>query len=129
MKINRHAKIVEIVNQQNIETQEELADRSELSKGFISQLENTGQQMYNEYIATHYDPTKIMSIVDKYLPVVSQLEAECDATINNLLSELKTALENGGGDLSLINEIRQYYYKEKSLKKSYYMNLIYANSK
>ena len=96
---------------------------------FISQLENTGQQMYNEYIATHYDPTKIMSIVDKYLPVVSQLEAECDATINNLLSELKTALENGGGDLSLINEIRQYYYKEKSLKKSYYMNLIYANSK
>ena len=96
---------------------------------FISRLEGIGQQMYNEYIATYYDPTKIMPIVDKYLPVVSQLEAECDATINSLLSKLKTALEKGGGDLSLINQIRKYYYKEKSLKKSQYMNLIYENSK
>ena len=96
---------------------------------FISQLEGMGQQMYDEYVATYYDPTKIMSIVDKYLPIVSQLESECDATINGLLSELKTALEKGGGDLALVNQIKQYYYKEKSLKKSHYMNLIYANSK
>ena len=39
MKVSRHAKIIELINQYNIETQEELADRSELSKGFISQLE------------------------------------------------------------------------------------------
>ena len=39
MKVSRHAKIIELISQYNIETQEELADRSELSKGFISQLE------------------------------------------------------------------------------------------
>lgn len=95
---------------------------------FLSQLESTGQQMYNEYIATHYDRTKITSIVDNYLPVVASLESECDTTINGLLSQLETSLKKGGGDLGLVNEIRQYYYKEKSLKKSYYLNLIYENS-
>ena len=100
-----------------------------IKANFIAQLESIGQQMYNEYIATHYDPTKIMSIVDKYLPTVSQLEAQCDSTINGLLSQLEAALKKGDGDLGLVNEIRQYYYKEKSLKKSYYLNLIYENSK
>ena len=36
MKVSRHAKIIELISQYDIETQEELADRSELSKGFIS---------------------------------------------------------------------------------------------
>ena len=40
MKVNRHAKIIELINKYHIETQEELADRAELSKGFISQVEN-----------------------------------------------------------------------------------------
>ena len=39
MKVDRHSKIVELIGKYQIETQEELADRAELSKGFISQLE------------------------------------------------------------------------------------------
>ena len=39
MKIARHAKIIDLISRNDVETQEELADRSELSKGFISQLE------------------------------------------------------------------------------------------
>ena len=39
MKLERHSKIVELIGKYEIETQEELADRAELSKGFISQLE------------------------------------------------------------------------------------------
>ena len=38
MKLERHSKIVELIGKYEIETQEELADRAELSKGFISQL-------------------------------------------------------------------------------------------
>ena len=39
MKASRQVTILEVIHNQEIETQEELADRSELSKGFISQLE------------------------------------------------------------------------------------------
>ena len=39
MKQNRHQKIAELIAEYEIETQEELADRTELSKGFISQVE------------------------------------------------------------------------------------------
>ena len=39
MKKKRQGKIIEIIQKYNVGTQEELADRAELSKGFISQLE------------------------------------------------------------------------------------------
>jgi transcriptional regulator with XRE-family HTH domain len=40
MKSARHNLILEIIENKDIETQEELADRCELTKGYISQLEN-----------------------------------------------------------------------------------------
>ena len=39
MKKIRHAKIIEIIQKYDVETQEELAEASDLSAGYISQLE------------------------------------------------------------------------------------------
>jgi len=92
---------------------------------FISQLEAIGQQMYAEYIGeNNYNRENIPNIIEKNLPTVGKLERECDAKINTLLAELETALKDGGGDLSLVDEIRNYYYEEKSLKKTYYFDQI-----
>ena len=40
LKSKGHNQILDIINNNDIETQEELADRCELTKGYISQLEN-----------------------------------------------------------------------------------------
>ena len=89
---------------------------------FIARLEAVGDAAYADYKAIHYDRSKITSIVDSYTGTVANMEAECDATVRGLLAELETELNKVGGDLSLVSEIRQFYYKEKSLKKSYYLN-------
>lgn len=89
---------------------------------FIARLEAVGDAAYADYKAIHYDRSQITAIVDSYTGTVANLEAECDATVRALLSELETELNKVGGDLSLVSEIRQFYYKEKSLKKSYYLN-------
>lgn len=89
---------------------------------FISRLEALGDRAYEDYRATRCDRTQIMSIVDSYTGEVSSLEAECDGKVSDLLKELKSELTKVGGDLSTVSKIRKFYYNEKSLKKTYYLN-------
>ena len=60
MKIERHSQIIRLISQYDIETQEELADRSELSKGFISQLE---RDLTSPSIATLTDILQIVGSI------------------------------------------------------------------
>lgn len=89
---------------------------------FITRLEAIGDQAYADYKATHYDRSKVMAIVDSYTATVGEMEAECDKKVNSLVKELKSELAKVGRDDSLAREIQNYYYTEKSLKKSYYLN-------
>ena len=89
---------------------------------FINKLEGIGDSAYEDYKATRYDRSKVMEIVDSYTEVVGYMEADCDKTVNSLIKELKAELTKAGRDHSLAKEIQNYYYTEKSLKKSYYLN-------
>jgi len=89
---------------------------------FISRLEAIGDQAYADYKATTYDRSKIMSIVDSYTATVGAMEVECDNKVNALISELEAEIAKVDGDKSLPKEIKKYYYKEKKLKKSYYLD-------
>ena len=89
---------------------------------FITKLEGIGDKAYEDYKATHYNRAKVMEIVDSYTEVIGQMEAECDKTVNGLIKELKAELTKVGRDHSLAKEIQNYYYTEKSLKKSYYLD-------
>lgn len=91
---------------------------------FMSKLQAIGDQAYAEYKAIHYDRNQIMTIVDGYTKTVGDLEYECDKKVNALLKELKSEVEKENGDKSLVAEVRDYYYTEKSLKKSYYLDLM-----
>ena len=89
---------------------------------FLAKLNSTGMQAYDEYVARGSDSSQLNAIIESYMPAAGKLETECDQKVASLLTRLEAALKKGGGDLSLVNEIRQYYYNEKSLTKSYYLN-------
>ncbi len=92
---------------------------------FLARLEGVGDSAYADYKATHYDRSRVAAIVDSYMGTVTAMEAECDNTIKALLDELSQELQKVGGDQNLVKEIRNFYYNEKSLKKSYYLNKMY----
>ncbi len=89
---------------------------------FISRLEAIGDSAYADYKATNYDRSKVMSIVDSYTGTVGAMESECDKKVNSLIKELNVELEKAGEDKTLAKDIQKYYYTEKSLKKSYYLD-------
>lgn len=91
---------------------------------FMNRLEAVGNQAYADYKATSYDRSQVMPIVDSYTATVGAMEAECDGKVNGLLKELDAELKKTGEDRSMVKEIRNYYYKEKSLKKSYYLDML-----
>ncbi len=106
----------------NDKVSEIVAELYVIQAEFITKLEAIGDQAYADYKATHYDRSKVMDIVDSYVATVGQLESECDEKVNSLIKELKAELTKVGRDHSLAKEIQNYYYTEKSLKKSYYLN-------
>jgi len=88
----------------------------------ISSIEQIGDRAYEDYKKTHYDRSKVMDIVDSYTAEVGELERQCDKKVAALIKELNGILDKEGSDRSFSNEIRDYYYQQKSLKKSYYLN-------
>lgn len=99
-----------------------IAELYVLQADFITRLESVGDRAYEDYKAQHYDRTKVMDIVDSYMGEVASLERECDTRVSELLKELEAELTATGGDLSNVKKIRKYYYDEKRLKKTYYLN-------
>lgn len=112
-------------NETDVMTDEVSAIVAELyvvKSDFVSRLNNMGSQAYSEYVASGSDRSQLNSIIEKYISAAGSLESECDQKVASLLTRLEAALKKGGGDLSLVSEIRQYYYNEKALTKSYYLN-------
>lgn len=59
-----------------------------------------------------------IELMNRYMDRGNALEKECDARMEQLLAELKAALRQSGGDLSLIDEVRALYAQEKKLYKA-----------
>ncbi len=93
---------------------------------FVSQLEGLANDAAAQYSASGGGKEKTTEIVNAYLPKATELEKTCDAKVAALLTKLENSLKKGGGDLALVDEVRQFYYKEKGLKKSYYLSKIYG---
>ena len=53
-----------------------------------------------------------------------ELEANCDAEVEEILTELTTLLEETGQSTTVVDEIRAAYENEKMLAKSYYMDQV-----
>jgi hypothetical protein len=99
-----------------------IAELYVIQADFIAQLEAVGDQAYADYKAIRYKRDQIPAIVDSYTGTVSVMERQCDEKVASLLKELEAELIKVNGDLNTVKEIKKYYYNEKSLKKSYYLN-------
>lgn len=62
-------------------------------------------------------------IVSENMGYVAGLEAQCDAQVNAVTSELSEFLTSCGKDTSLVDSIQTAYANEKALKKAYYVSL------
>lgn len=62
-------------------------------------------------------------IVSENMGYVAGLEAQCDAQVNAVTSELSEFLTSCGKDTSLVDSIQTAYANEKELKKAYYISL------
>lgn len=99
-----------------------IAELYVIQADFIARLEAMGDRAYEQYKDLHYDRSKITSIIEGFTGEVTALETECDNKVKALLTELEAELKKVGGDTAVVSEIRKYYYTEKSLKKTYYLN-------
>lgn len=99
-----------------------IAELYVVQSDFLSRLEGVGANAVAEFRASGKSKSEAAPFIEKYISIAGGLESTCDAKVSEILARLETALKKGGGDLALVDEVRQYYYKEKGLKKTYYMN-------
>lgn len=96
---------------------------------FVSRLSGIEKEITDAYVALpkeEHTPASRKRIAGEYLNVVANLELECDAQVETILSDLTAKLTAQNKDTSVVETIRQAYENEKSLKKAYYLD-IYTN--
>ena len=119
---------------QSAETQKDNSQRASecvarmyvLKSNFETRLTALFEQAKSEYISIPGKGSRELrlSVLKNYYSKISDLESECDAQVNVVLSELDAILKESGEDRSIVQKIRQSYNDEKSLKKAYYLNML-----
>ena len=105
---------------------EQIAKMYVLKAQYTSALEGLRASIISEYKALPKEKHTTASkeaLGKKALGMAASLESSCDASVNAVISELKTILSESGRDMSLISSIQSAYNNEKQLKKAYYINM------
>ena len=105
---------------------EQIAKMYILKAQYTSSLEGLRSSIISEYKALPKEQQTKASkeaLGKKALGIVAGMESSCDASVNAIISELKSILSSAGRDMSLISSIQTAYNNEKQLKKAYYINM------
>ncbi len=97
-----------------------------IKSDFMSQLSSFESNIINAYKALPEEQRTTATkarIVSENMGYVAGLEAQCDAQVSAVTSELSAFLISCGKDTSLVNSIQAAYANEKELKKAYYISL------
>jgi hypothetical protein len=95
----------------------------ETMAGQLEQILNSAKAEYKALPEEQQTAAKRGELATHYLNKGASLEAQCDGKIAAILGELEPLIADAGGDEGVISEIMSAYRAEKSIKKSYYMNL------
>lgn len=96
-----------------------------LKSSFLGKLSSLEAQGNAEYKATPKEQRTAewkAAMISKYTNQIAVMEAECDAKVEAVISQIKAEITKNGGDMSIINTIRSTYENEKQIKKAQYMN-------
>ncbi len=96
-----------------------------LKSTYTGQIQGIVNSMIADYKALPADQrnsTAKSNIASGYLGTISTLEAQCDAQVNAVVTELRGVLSESGQDMSLADAIVSAYAAEKESTKAYYIN-------
>jgi len=82
----------------------------------IDKLIKDTKQMYIDLPKEEKTLANKMKIVEKMIPKGNKLEDDCDARMEELLSELTGILQQQGASTAIVDEIRATYNEQKELK-------------
>lgn len=94
---------------------------------YLGQLGQLEAKVKSDYLSLPKEKRNLIGkkeLVTKYMSTAVGLLNQCDAKVENILSELKADIEELNGDTSIIKTIREAYKNEKNLKKAYYIKLL-----
>ncbi len=112
-------------NQNSKETEKIISQIYLLRAEYLNALDSLVGEAKSYYLSipsSERTLAKKASFAETYTGKAVALEKQCDARMNNLLSQLKVVLEKEKKDLSIISEIKSLYNSEKELKKSALIN-------
>ena len=66
----------------------------------------------------------IKQTTEKYQPIVTGYEAECDSRINRITSEMEVELKKYGFSTQIVKDIKSTYNAEKKNKRAYYVKIL-----
>lgn len=95
-----------------------------LKSRYMGEIERIVGNMKAEYVtypASERTTSLKADIATKYMNEINAMEAQCDAQVNAIVTELRSVLKKNGGDTSLADAILTAYQNEKSTTKSYYI--------
>lgn len=96
-----------------------------LKSTYVSQIEGIVAQMKAEFVKLPPEQRTTsakQSIATGYMSKINAMEAQCDAQVNAVVSELRTLLKKNGRDVTLADTIVSTYNSEKENTKAYYIN-------
>ena len=94
---------------------------------YLGQLGQMEATVKSEYAAMPTGKKNLVGkkeLVSKHMGVALGLMNQCDAKVEELVSELETELKKLGGDTAIIKTIKDAYENEKALKKAQYLKLL-----
>jgi len=107
------------------DTKELLKNKAPLTYDFIDKLQKKQESnLYSlmekgkaEYLQSSENKTSVISLANKYLSLVNNMEKQSDKEFNTLINNLKTELKSNSYNTDIVKEISDYYsYYKKNLR-------------
>ena len=112
-------------NEHEEKTAELIAKMYALKSRFVGQINGVVASMKAEYSKLPKEQQNMASktsIANRYLGQISALEAQCDAQVDAIVTELRDVLVKSGQDTSLADAVLAAYNNEKETTKAAYIN-------
>lgn len=90
--------------------------------GQINGMINRAKAEYDQLKKANGAASARSTILSKYAGEVASMETNCDAKVEEVLSELTSQLRSIGADTSIVGELRSAYNAEKSNQRAAYAN-------
>lgn len=91
----------------------------------LGEMERKVVEEYSQLPKEERNQNTKKEIISKNINYAAELEKQCDKEVEEVIQSLEKNLKELKGDNEIIKTLKEAYYNEKELKKSYYLSLYY----